>query len=130
MAKKALNKDIRAEIKKSLGRYISIFLIVALGVSFFSGLRSTESDMRYTADAFAAEQNLMDIRVISTMGLTDDDVSALADVEGISDVEPSYMKDVLTNQNETDYVVELIAMPQRMSQRGDIRPHDNFPVFP
>ena len=46
--KKALNKDIRVEIKKSLGRYISIFLIVALGVSFFSGLRSTESDMRYT----------------------------------------------------------------------------------
>ena len=48
--KKALNKDIRVEIKKSLGRYISIFLIVALGVSFFSGLRSTESDMRYTGD--------------------------------------------------------------------------------
>lgn len=116
MAKKALNKDIRAEIKKSLGRYISIFLIVALGVSFFSGLRSTESDMRYTADAFAAEQNLMDIRVISTMGLTDDDVSALTNVEGISDAEPSYMKDVLTNQNDTDYVVELMSLPQRMNK--------------
>ena len=64
--KKALNKDIRVEIKKSLGRYISIFLIVALGVSFFSGLRSTESDMRYTGDAFSDASNLMDIRVIST----------------------------------------------------------------
>ena len=58
--KKALNKDIRVEIKKSLGRYISIFLIVALGVSFFSGLRSTESDMRYTGDAFSDASNLMD----------------------------------------------------------------------
>ena len=100
--KKALNKDIRVEIKKSLGRYISIFLIVALGVSFFSGLRSTESDMRYTGDAFSDASNLMDIRVISTMGLTDDDVEALSQIEGISGAEPSYMKDAITKQNETD----------------------------
>ena len=95
--KKALNKDIRVEIKKSLGRYISIFLIVALGVSFFSGLRSTESDMRYTGDAFSDASNLMDIRVISTMGLTDDDVEALSQIEGISGAEPGYMKDVWTS---------------------------------
>ena len=114
--KKALNKDIRVEIKKSLGRYISIFLIVALGVSFFSGLRSTESDMRYTGDAFSDRSNLMDIRVISTMGLTDDDVEALSQVEGISGAEPGYMKDVITKQNETDYVVELLSMPERMNQ--------------
>ena len=114
--KKALNKDIRVEIKKSLGRYISIFLIVALGVSFFSGLRSTESDMRYTGDAFSDASNLMDIRVISTMGLTDDDVEALSQVEGISGAEPSYMKDAITKQNETDYVVELLSMPEKMNQ--------------
>lgn len=114
--KKALNKDIRVEIKKSLGRYISIFLIVALGVSFFSGLRSTESDMRYTGDAFSDTSNLMDIRVISTMGLTDDDVEALSQVEGISGAEPGYMKDVITKQNETDYVVELLSMPEKMNQ--------------
>ena len=114
--KKALNKDIRVEIKKSLGRYISIFLIVALGVSFFSGLRSTESDMRYTGDAFSDASNLMDIRVISTMGLTDDDVEALSQIEGISGAEPGYMKDVITKQNETDYVVELLSMPEKMNQ--------------
>ena len=114
--KKALNKDIRVEIKKSLGRYISIFLIVALGVSFFSGLRSTESDMRYTGDAFSDASNLMDIRVISTMGLTDDDVEALSQIEGISGAEPGYMKDVITKQNETDYVVEFLSMPEKMNQ--------------
>ena len=114
--KKALNKDIRVEVRKSLGRYISIFLIVALGVSFFSGLRATESDMRYTGDAFADRSNLMDLRVISTMGLTDDDVESLSKVDGISGVEPGYMKDVLTNQNETDYVVELLSMPDKMNQ--------------
>ena len=103
--KKALNKDIRVEIKKSLGRYISIFLIVALGVSFFSGLRSTESDMRYTGDAFSDASNL-----------TDDDVEALSQIEGISGAEPGYMKDVITKQNETDYVVELLSMPEKMNQ--------------
>lgn len=114
--KKALNKDIRVEIRKSLGRYISIFLIVALGVAFFSGLRSTESDMRYTGDAFADRNNQMDLRVISTMGLTDDDVEALSKLDGVSGVEPGYMKDVLTNQNETDYVVELLSMPDQINQ--------------
>lgn len=114
--KKALNKDIRVEVRKSLGRYISIFLIVALGVAFFSGLRSTESDMRYTGDAFADRNNQMDLRVISTMGLTDDDVEALSKLDGVSGVEPEYMKDVLTNQNETDYVVELLSMPDQINQ--------------
>lgn len=114
--KKALNKDIRVEVRKSLGRYISIFLIVALGVAFFSGLRSTESDMRYTGDAFADRNNQMDLRVISTMGLTDDDVEALSKLDGVSGVEPGYMKDVLTNQNETDYVVELLSMPDQINQ--------------
>ena len=114
--KKALNKDIRVEIKKSLGRYISIFLIVALGVSFFSGLRSTESDMRYTGDAFSDRSNLMDIRVISTMGLTDDDVEALSQVEGISGAEPGYMKEVV-KEKFMDYMpekfkgMELVAEP-------------------
>lgn len=116
MAKKALNKDIRVEIRKNLGRFISIFMIVALGVSFFSGLRSTETDMRYTGDAFADNQQLMDIRVISTMGLTDADLEALSDVEGVDRAEPSYMKDVLITQSDSDYVVELLPMPDQLNQ--------------
>ena len=72
--------------------------------------------MRYTGDAFSDASNLMDIRVISTMGLTDDDVEALSQIEGISGAEPGYMKDVITKQNETDYVVELLSMPEKMNQ--------------
>ena len=74
------------------------------------------TDMRYTGDAFSDASNLMDIRVISTMGLTDDDVEALSQIEGISGAEPGYMKDVITKQNETDYVVELLSMPEKMNQ--------------
>lgn len=70
MKKRALRKDFYMEIRKSLGRFLSIFFIVALGVSFFSGIRASEPDMRISGDAYFDEKNLMDIKVISTMGLT------------------------------------------------------------
>ena len=63
--KKALRKDFYMEIYKTLHRFMSIFLIVALGVAFFSGVRSTEPDMRLSADAFYDESNMMDIRILS-----------------------------------------------------------------
>ena len=83
MKKRALRKDFYMEIRKSLGRFLSIFFIVALGVSFFSGIRASEPDMRISGDAYFDEKNLMDIKVISTMGLTKDDLHA---IEGLSDV--------------------------------------------
>lgn len=83
MKKRALRKDFYMEIRKSLGRFLSIFFIVSLGVSFFSGIRASEPDMRISGDAYFDEKNLMDIKVISTMGLTKDDLHA---IEGISDV--------------------------------------------
>ena len=83
MKKKALAKDFYMEIRRSLGRFLSIFFIVAIGVAFFSGIRATEPDMRYSGDAYFDEKNLMDIEVISTMGLTEDDIDALKAVDGI-----------------------------------------------
>ena len=61
MKKLALRKDFYMEIRKSLGRFLSIFFIVALGVSFFSGIRASEPDMRISGDAYFDEKNLMDI---------------------------------------------------------------------
>ena len=77
MKKHALHKDFFMEIKKSFHRYASILLIVALGVAFFSGVRASKPDMVLSADIFYDESNLMDIRVISTLGLTDEDVEAI-----------------------------------------------------
>lgn len=115
MSKKALRKDLRMEIKRNKSRFISILLIVALGVAFFSGLRSSESDMRFTADAFTDEHNLMDLRVISTMGLTDDDVSALGELENVQVVEAGNFMYAMTNKNDTDYVLEVVAKPDSMN---------------
>ena len=81
--KKAQRKDFFIEIKKSLNRYLSILFIVALGVAFFSGIRASEPDMRLSVDAVADESDFMDIRVISTMGLTEEDVECIRSVDGI-----------------------------------------------
>ena len=65
--KKALRKNFYMEIRHSLGRFLSIFFIVAIGCAFFSGIRASEPDMRYSGDAYFDEKNLMDIQVMSTM---------------------------------------------------------------
>ena len=81
--KKALRKNFYMEIRHSLGRFLSIFFIVAIGCAFFSGIRASEPDMRYSGDAYFDEKNLMDIQVMSTMGLTEDDLDAIRAVDGV-----------------------------------------------
>ena len=68
MKKRALRKDFYMEIRRSLGRFLSIFFIVAIGCAFFSGIRASEPDMRYSGDAYFDNKNMMDLRIISTMG--------------------------------------------------------------
>lgn len=116
MRKRALKKDFRMEVKKSKNRFLSIFLIVALGVSFFSGLQSAAPDMRVTEDAYFDDANLMDIRVISTMGLTEDDVAAIAATEGVAAVEGTYMEDVYTGDESSQSVLHIEALPETMNQ--------------
>ena len=71
MKKRAIRKDFYVEIHRSLGRFLSIFFIVAMGVAFFSGIRAGEPDMRYSGDAYFDRNNVMDLRVIGTLGLTE-----------------------------------------------------------
>ncbi len=78
-----LFKSVLRTIKKSFGRYLAILAIIALGVGFFSGLRVSESAMKRTADDYLNELNLYDVRLISTLGLTDEDVEAFSQLEGV-----------------------------------------------
>ena len=64
MARRAARKDFYMEIKKSPGRFLSIFFIVALGVAFFSGIRASEPDMRITGDSYFDASELMDIKAL------------------------------------------------------------------
>ena len=81
--KKALHKDFWMEIKKNKARFISIFCIVALGVAFFSGIQASSPDMRMSGDAYYTQTKLMDLKVMGTLGLTDSDVEALRNTEGV-----------------------------------------------
>ena len=100
MKRTALHKEFWMSIRKSLGRFLSIFMIVALGVSFFSGIRASEPDMRISGDRYYDETNLMDLKVQGTLGLTDDDVRTLSDVEGIELAEGGFTVDALCQVGE------------------------------
>ncbi|WP_330682477.1 FtsX-like permease family protein [Mediterraneibacter glycyrrhizinilyticus] len=104
------------EIRRSLGRFMSIFFIVAIGCSFFSGIRASEPDMRYSGDAYFDEKNMMDIEVISTLGLTDDDLQAIKDVDGVSAAEGSYSVDVLCSEGDNQIAVHVMSLLPEMNQ--------------
>lgn len=92
---RALFTEITRTIKGSLARFLAIAGIVALGCGFFAGLKMASPDMQEAAHAFYANQHLYDLRVISTLGLSEKDVSALASVEGVETVMPSRTVDVM-----------------------------------
>lgn len=107
---KAFNKDIVRSIRHSLGRFIAIAAIVALGCGFYAGLRMTAPDMKLAADAYYDGTDLMDIRVVSTLGLTEEDIEALRDVPGVSGVEAAYSADVLATLNDEQYVMRVHSL--------------------
>ena len=90
-----LRKTIFRTIRSSLGRYVAILAIIALGVGFFAGLRVTEATMLATADGYIKELNLYDFRLISTLGLTDEDVSAFAEFSGVETAVGSFSSDAI-----------------------------------
>ena len=105
--KTALFKDGVKEIKSSYKRFLSILLIVLLGVGFFAGLRAASPDMKKTLDLYFDDLNVMDVQVISTLGLTDEDVAAIKNVEGVQDVEGSYQTDAIVKIGDEESVVKL-----------------------
>lgn len=116
MKKKALRKDFYMEIRRSLGRFLSIFFIVAIGCAFFSGIRAAEPDMRYSGDTYFDNKNMMDIQVISTLGLTDDDIQAIEAVDGVSDAEGGYSVDVLCTEGDNQIAVHVMSLLPTMNQ--------------
>jgi putative ABC transport system permease protein len=97
------------EIKTTWNRFLSIFLIVALGVAFFAGIRATNPDMRITADRYFDQSKLMDLKVISTWGLTEKDISAIAELEGVEAVEPVYSTYVVCDTGENELVLNVMS---------------------
>lgn len=114
----SLIKDSLREIIKSPNRFLSIFLIVGLGTGFFAGIKATAPDMKNTADLYYDEYNMMDIRVLSTMGLTDADIASIREVEGVESVQPSYFADVAANIRSNEFVFRVHALPAEQILAG------------
>ena len=108
--KRALLKDSIKEIKNTYKRFISILLMAFLGVGFFAGLRAASPDMVDTLDAYFKEQNVYDIKILSTLGLTDDDIDALKQIDNVSNVYGEYSQDVLLNFEDTEVVAKVMSI--------------------
>ncbi|MEK4518467.1 ABC transporter permease [Paenibacillus sp. FSL H8-0122] len=94
MKKRALWKDVFREIRRTKARFLSIFAIIMLGVSFFSGIKSAGPDMLDTAATYYKDLRLMDLRVQSTYGLSEQGIKQLRGIPGVQTVQPVYSSDV------------------------------------
>lgn len=96
----AFRKNIFRTIKKSLGRYMAIFAIIALGVGFFSGLKSSKPAMMRTGQEYVKEQNLYDYRLISTWGFDQEEIRALKELDGVRTAEGAVYEDFIYMNNK------------------------------
>lgn len=119
--KSAFNTETLRSITHSLGRFLAIAAIVALGTGFYAGLRMTAPDMKLAADEYFDGTSLMDIRVLSTLGLTDDDIAALRHVEGVEAVMPARETDVMASIDGEQYATRVHSLPDaaRTSDTSD-----------
>lgn len=101
--------DFIRGIKKSKGRYISLLFIVALGTAFFAGVRSAEPDMITSVDKYYNESNLMDVRIIGTLGLTKQDVEAIEATDGIVRAEGGYSTEVIAKFDDSEMVFNVMS---------------------
>lgn len=106
-----LIKDTLREIRKSLGRFFSIFAIVAIGVAFFAGVKASAPIMKSTADGYFDDYNLMDIRLLSTLGFTEDDVKQIREISGVKGFFATHTLDVLIKQNTQEFVMKVLTLP-------------------
>ena len=108
---RSYRKNIRRTFKHTKSRFIAIFSIVALGVGFLAGLNATPVDMKESMEVYMDDANFYDIRVVSTLGLTDDDVSALSAIDGVKDVQPAYSADLLVQTGDDTVVARAHSLP-------------------
>lgn len=112
----ALHKDTLKEIINTKKRFISILLIVLLGVGFFAGIKVTSPDMQKIVDSYFDDTDSMDIEVISTLGLTDDDIQEIKNIEGVENVVGAYSKDVLIMANDKEFVAKVHNLSDDMNR--------------
>lgn len=118
MKRNAMRKNLLQSILKSFGRYIAIVAIIALGASMFVGLLMTKSDMVATGQKYMDEQNMFDLRLISTYGWAEEHLAAISQMEGVEDAEGIVYVDAIarTANAQDDSVYRFYAIPQKLNK--------------
>ena len=114
--KKALLKDCFKEIIKGFKRFLSILLIVLLGVGFFAGIKATSPDMKLTLDSYFDDKNVFDVQIISTLGLTSSDIDELKKLELIENAEGTYQTDSIVTVGDEQFVVKIESITNDINE--------------
>lgn len=117
--KNAFSKGVLRSITHSLGRFLAIAVIAALGTGFYAGLRMTGPDMRLAADQYFDATHMADLRVVSTLGLSDESLDMLRDVEGVEDVMPAREVDVLATVEDVQYTMRVQSFDTAAARASD-----------
>lgn len=109
--KKTFIKNLLRDIRKTISRFLSIVVIIAVGVSFYAGVRAASPDMKKSGDYYFQKDNLYDFKLISTLGLTDDDVESIKMLDGVEDCQGSYSMDAVIEEDKKSMVVNVNSLP-------------------
>ncbi|MBK1810587.1 FtsX-like permease family protein [Clostridium sp. YIM B02505] len=109
--KKTFFKNLFRDIRKTLSRFLSIVIIIAVGVSFYAGVRATSPDMKSSADSYFNSNNLMDFKLISTLGLTKDDLEEVKKQKGVTEAEGAYSLDAVIVKEDHSLVLNINTLP-------------------
>ncbi len=115
---RATAKDILRTIRRSLSRYCSILLIIAIGVAFFAGLSASGSDMRLTADTYYCESHTQDLQILSTLGFSQQDVDAVRRIDGVQQAQGSYFLDCMAVSSD-NFLTRVLSLPESTDEHND-----------
>ena len=118
MKRNAMRRNLRQSIVKSLGRYIAIVMIIALGAGLFIGLLMTKSDMVATGQRFMDEQNMFDLRLMNSYGWEWEHLEEIRQMDGVVDAEEVLYLDLIARMNgaEEDTVYRFLAIPKTVNK--------------
>ena len=111
--KSAMQKDFWREVGHTKSRFFSIMILVALSVAFLSGLKATAPDMKHTGDDYLDSLHLADFQVLSTLGLTDEDIDAIKEQENIENAEGEYVLDAFAAAGGSETVVKILSLSEQ-----------------
>lgn len=114
----ALFKDALREIRRSFGRFMSVFLIIALGCGFFTGIKASCPDMILTASNYFEQSRLMDLRLRSNIGVKSKDIAAVRSAEGVEGACAGYSKEFYYNYDQRNVVLKAISINSNVESGG------------